>query len=214
MMMKYDENICCLCGDPITELERNNPDPVVTDPGAWCCPKCNAKYVIPARLKEYRKLNREEQNGQEETMNNNIISFSDKAEEKETEQAFSDIVVSAAILALIDTTQEVNAILHALNDSMPGKSAFPAIISSLEKAEEQEEGSLQDFYSLVTMQGYNLVSLGKAIKRKHPELLAGATENSWIMKAANKSLNGMTHIKKYLTLWCKLSDLESETEEA
>ena len=65
MMMKYDENICCLCGDPITELERNNPDPVVTDSGAWCCPKCNAKYVIPARLKEYRKLNREEQNTQE-----------------------------------------------------------------------------------------------------------------------------------------------------
>ena len=64
--MKYDENICCLCGDPIIEQERNNPDPVVTDPDAWCCPKCNAKYVIPARLKEYRKLNREEQNGQED----------------------------------------------------------------------------------------------------------------------------------------------------
>lgn len=56
---------CCLCGDEICFLEWNNPDPVVTDPDAVCCPKCNAKYVIPARLKEYRKLNREEQNTQE-----------------------------------------------------------------------------------------------------------------------------------------------------
>lgn len=143
-------------------------------------------------------------------MNNKIISFADKAEEKKTEEAISDTVISAVILAIIDTTQEVNAILHTLNNSMPGKSAFPTIISKLE---ELEEGSLQDFYSIVSMQGGNLVSIGEAIKRKHPELVDNATTDSWIMKRANRSLNGMTHIKEYLSLCCEYLDEEDTDEE-
>jgi len=49
-----EEEICCICGEPI-EGYGNNPAPV-KDEGR-CCDACNIKFVIPARLAE---LNKEE----------------------------------------------------------------------------------------------------------------------------------------------------------
>lgn len=43
--------VCCICGEP-NEGYGNNPDPYKTT--GRCCDACNLKFVIPARLTQYR----------------------------------------------------------------------------------------------------------------------------------------------------------------
>lgn len=43
--------ICCICGKEF-EGWGNNPYPVTKGENDRCCDICNARYVIPARVKE------------------------------------------------------------------------------------------------------------------------------------------------------------------
>jgi hypothetical protein len=43
--------VCCICGEP-SEGYGNNPDPYKNT--GRCCDACNLKFVIPARLTQYR----------------------------------------------------------------------------------------------------------------------------------------------------------------
>ncbi len=43
--------VCCICGEP-SEGYGNNPDPYKN--AGRCCDACNLKFVIPARLTQYR----------------------------------------------------------------------------------------------------------------------------------------------------------------
>ena len=45
-----DTQICCICGQVFLGF-GNNPWPVVTDEDAMCCDDCNARKVVPARIK-------------------------------------------------------------------------------------------------------------------------------------------------------------------
>lgn len=54
-MSNTDEKICCICGIKFTGW-GNDPWPVDTRDGVECCEVCNAIHVVPARLANmYRK---------------------------------------------------------------------------------------------------------------------------------------------------------------
>ena len=48
---KEQKFVCCICGEP-NEGYGNNPDPYKN--AGRCCDACNLKFVIPARLTQYR----------------------------------------------------------------------------------------------------------------------------------------------------------------
>lgn len=46
---------CCICGQGFEPKQGNNPYPVVKEPDSRCCNECHLKYVIPARIAEFKK---------------------------------------------------------------------------------------------------------------------------------------------------------------
>ena len=42
-----DDVVCCLCGERINRKDSHDASPIMK---ARCCPMCNAKHVIPARI--------------------------------------------------------------------------------------------------------------------------------------------------------------------
>lgn len=54
-LTEAEEEICCICGEPI-EGYGNNPEPYKHE--GRCCDACNLEFVIPARLAE---LNNQEE---------------------------------------------------------------------------------------------------------------------------------------------------------
>lgn len=51
---------CVFCGAEIgSRTQANNPVPLVNDPSAVACSKCNARFVVPARERLLRALNEE-----------------------------------------------------------------------------------------------------------------------------------------------------------
>jgi hypothetical protein len=61
-MKKHDSDTCCICDEKLSDRAHSplwllgcNPWPVVYDPDdiARACDVCNAREVVPARLKSY-----------------------------------------------------------------------------------------------------------------------------------------------------------------
>ena len=50
MFPTADPNVCCFCGKPLGEYDRNNPDPACTLDNANCCRNCDERIVLPARI--------------------------------------------------------------------------------------------------------------------------------------------------------------------
>lgn len=51
---KTQENICCICGEPI-EGYGNNPEPFLSAVNGQCCASCNLHFVIPARMEQMKE---------------------------------------------------------------------------------------------------------------------------------------------------------------
>lgn len=48
------ETFCCICGEPI-EGYGNNPEPFMNIENGVCCQSCNLKFVIPARIEQWKE---------------------------------------------------------------------------------------------------------------------------------------------------------------
>lgn len=58
--MSNEKIKCVFCGAEIgSRTQANNPVPLVNDPSAVCCRKCNTRFVVPARERLLRVLNEE-----------------------------------------------------------------------------------------------------------------------------------------------------------
>lgn len=60
--MSYENNICDICGAEISIIDANDPYPIIDTEkiaDAVCCPKCNRNFVLPAREKMARSLQKE-----------------------------------------------------------------------------------------------------------------------------------------------------------
>jgi hypothetical protein len=55
----YSDMRCSICGTSFTR-GGHNPWPIVKDPDKRCCDDCNAKVVVPERIKRIMKRKREE----------------------------------------------------------------------------------------------------------------------------------------------------------
>jgi len=57
--MTKEKPICCFCGEECENEFGNNPYPVNKDENARCCDMCNMLVVLPTRLIEAAKANKE-----------------------------------------------------------------------------------------------------------------------------------------------------------
>lgn len=58
---KRPKNTCCICGEEL-KGHGHNPWPVIKEEDARCCYKCNATFVIPARIKLSKRKETDNEN--------------------------------------------------------------------------------------------------------------------------------------------------------